>query len=96
MRAQESPRRRETTGAVNLDTAASLFRRRLASLRCAPLEDGRRDPLDTAEGFRVASPASGLDPWELVAEGRRLEGVGWKSWELAARLGHGWRNGGRP
>lgn len=77
---------------------AALRRRRLASLRLPPLEDGRRDTLDPSDptGFRVAPFVAGLEAWELAAEGRRLERAGWESWELAARLGPGWRKAGQP
>lgn len=95
MNAQESPQSREAVGAVKLDPSTSLIRRRRESLRCPPMECGRRDPLDTnPESFLVAPAVMGLEPWELIREGRRLERLGFQAWELAARLGKDWSRGG--
>lgn len=76
---------------------AGLNRRRKASQRCPPLEDGRRDPLDTSPaGFSVAPVVMGLAPQELLAEAKRLERTGWALWELRKRLGAAWCGGDRP
>lgn len=92
---QESPQSREAVGAGKLDPSTSLIRRRRESLRCPPMECGRRDPLDShPEGFLVAPVVMGLEPWELIREGRRLERLGFQPWELAARLGKDWSRGG--
>jgi hypothetical protein len=90
MRWQES----KTVGAVNLDPSTSLIRRRLASLRCPPLNDGRRDPLDPCPS-RLAPAGFGLDRGELAAEALRLERAGWRPWEVRARLGLAWCGDGR-
>jgi hypothetical protein len=86
--AKESPQSREAEGAVKLDPSASLIRRRRESLRFPPMECGRRDPIDTyPEGFMVAPMVMGLEPWELLAEAKRLERAGWAPWEIRDRLG---------
>lgn len=95
-KAQASPQSREAVRAKTLETTSSLIPRRQASLRCPPLEDGRRDPLDPAAGgFRTSPMVMGLRAGELVEEGRRLERTGWREWELAARLGACWWGGGQ-
>jgi hypothetical protein len=95
MTAQKSPRRRETSGAIKLGIAISLCHRRQTSLRCTPLDDGRRDPLDPIPPLYSTAPmVAGLEPWELAAEGRRLQQLGWHPWEIRARLGKRWRRGG--
>lgn len=83
-------------GDVTLDVSAGLAHRRLASSRCPPLEDGRRDPLDPDPGcVRLAHAVFGLNRRELSAETERLERAGWRPWELRARLGLARRVGGR-
>lgn len=73
------------------------LRRRQASLRCPPMDCGRRDPMDTyPEGFLAAPVVMGLEPWELLAEAKRLERAGWWPWEIRMRLGLTWGGGGRP
>ena len=63
---------------------AQFQRRRLAALRCEPLEDGRRDPIDF---YAESLPSSfALNRWELEAEVERLLGSAWESWEIRARL----------
>lgn len=95
MLAQESPRRLETSRAINLELINSLDRRRDESRRHPPLPCGRRDPLDPIPPLNSVAPmVAGLECRELIAEGRRLERLGWRSWELAARLGQDWRSGG--
>jgi hypothetical protein len=97
MKAQENPQRREAVGAVDFELSTSLVRRRLASLRCPPLKDGRRDPLDPcADSFRLAPAGFGLDGGELAAEVLRLERAGWRPWEVRACLGLAWCGDGRP
>lgn len=94
MTAQKSPQSREAVGAVNLDPSISLIRRRRESLGCPPMECGRRDPLDgDVEGFLVAPMVMGLEPWELLAEAKRLELAGWEPWEIHRRLGRTWGGG---
>lgn len=94
MRAQESPQSREAVRAVNLDPSTSLIRRRQESRRNPPMECGRRDPMDTCpEGFLVTPVVMGLEPWELLAEAKRLEGMGWSPWEIRTRLGLNWGGG---
>lgn len=80
-----------------LGLKSDLHRRRRESLRNPPMECGRRDPMDTRpEGFQVAPVVMGLEPWELLAEAKRLERAGWGPWEIRERLGLTWRGGGRP
>jgi hypothetical protein len=37
---------------------------------------------------------AGLEPWELIAEAKRLQRLGWAAWEMQARLGRDWNAGG--
>jgi len=67
-----------------VSAAAAIRRRRTAAVRCAPLADGRRDPLDLAA---PAGPSTfGLDRAELRAELRRLAAQHWQVWELRERF----------
>jgi hypothetical protein len=75
--------------------AVEIRRRRLASWRCMPLEDGRRDPLDRPlPGLRhqgvvntsVSPSCFGLTAAELVAEAARLRRLGWSHGEIRYRL----------
>jgi hypothetical protein len=75
-------------GAFASQLANDLHRRRLASLRCEPLEDGadRRDPMDLLHP-RVNEPATfGMDIATLRAEARRCWDSGWAAWELYVRF----------
>lgn len=67
------------------DLADKLRRRRAASLRLAPFDDGFRDPLG-----RLASPPGpsdfGLCRSDLLAEVGRCVELGWADWELVARF----------
>jgi hypothetical protein len=77
-------------------TVTCLKRRRQASLRCQPLDDGRRDNMDkSADPFRLGPSCYGLDPDELAAERRRLSRTGWRAWELAERFGPNSFGGGQ-
>lgn len=97
MGAHESPPSRDALRAINIDPSMSLIRRRRESLRCPPMECGRRDPLDTnPEGFLVAPVVLGLESWELLAEAKRLEREGWGAWEIQKCLGPIRRADGRP
>ena len=57
-----------------------LRRRRLASHRLVPLDDGRRDPWSRT-GLRRRS-SFGLSRDALLAEARRLRDEGWQLWEI--------------
>lgn len=75
---------KHNTADVALDSG--LRRRRDASSRCPPLEDGRRDPFNT--GGEPQEPAHfGLNRDELFQEVRRLQVTGWSSWEIRRRFG---------
>lgn len=67
------------------DTGTQIRRRRIASYRLTPLDDGRQDPLEST--FRPPQPSSyGLTVEELRAEIRRCQNAGWQPWELRARF----------
>lgn len=92
-----SPRRRDAVWASDrAELAASLVRRRAASFRCPPLADGRRDPLDPPSQAEVATSQTGLDLRELLSEAKRLQRMGWSSWEIRDRLGQSWGSGDKP
>lgn len=86
-RPRQSPQRRQAVGALIVDPVESLLVRRLASLRCPPLRDGRRDPLDPHLPLTGLAMPFGLDPDELTAEALRLRREGWYPWEVSERLG---------
>ena len=66
-------------------TGEQIHRRRTASYRLAPLDDGRQDPLENA--FRGSERSSfGLGVEELRAEVRRCEKAGWQPWEIEQRF----------
>jgi hypothetical protein len=67
-------------------TPDGIRRRRLASWRCMPFEDGRRDPLDRLEQLFQSPCTFGLTPAELVAEADRLRRLGWSHGEIRCRL----------
>lgn len=83
-------------GTGRAELAASLVRRRAASLRCPPLADGRRDPLDPPPQTEVVTSETGLDLRELLSEAQRLQRMGWSPWEIRDRLGLSWGSGDRP
>ncbi len=62
------------TAAPRQNIAAQLRRRRLASLRCEPLTDGRRDPL---QPIRDTGPAEvgDLEAWMRALEYLRAAGL---------------------
>lgn len=83
-------------GTDKAELAASLVRRRAATLRCPPLADGRRDPLCWPPTANQESPAgTGLELRELLREADRLKRMGWHQWELEARFGQLRREGSR-
>lgn len=65
---------------------AGMRRRRDASSRCPPLEDGRRDPLNPC-GEPQEPGHFGLNRDELFQEVRRLQVTGWSLWEIRRRFG---------
>jgi hypothetical protein len=92
---QVSLQSREAVEAVKLELSTSLGPREEAALRHPPMPDGRRDPLHkSADPFRLPPSDYSLEPEELAAEVRRLVRAGWRSWELALRLGPDWQCGG--
>lgn len=76
------------------ELAAGLVRRRAACLRCPPLADGRRDPLDPPH--QEATHETGLDKRELLSEAKRLQRMGWSPWEIRGRLGLSWASSDLP
>jgi hypothetical protein len=62
----------QTTATVREAPGIQLRRRRQASLRCEPLQDGRRDPWTSARGVTADSRKSSADSRTLRVEvGRR-------------------------
>lgn len=69
-----------------MSAAAAIRRRRAAAVRCQPLDDGRRDPLDRAAVAEGGPSTFGLDRAELRREVARCAAAGWQLWELRARF----------
>jgi hypothetical protein len=76
----------DTTTTVSV--ADDLRRRRAASWRCEPLEDGtgRRDPLDPVRICTSRPSTFGMDPAGVRAEAERCWDSGWLAWEIRYRF----------